>query len=213
MSKIIPKIEDLIDRIQEEFAWRRKELKIITDRIPRERSPLQSAYLRSAIPLLYAHWEGFVKNSSELYLKYIAGKFSKHSELFPQFFALSLNKKIGNQEIKSLGEKANYISTILEEKDKNSNIPTKNVIHTKSNLNFNAFSDILYTLNISVDKFLKYQGLVDDLVETRNFIAHGDSLNIDYPTLVKYNDEIISLMEYYRTTLENAALLEEFKKI
>ncbi len=136
MSKIIIGIDDLINRIQEDFAWRRKELKIITERIPNTRSPLQNAYLRSAVPLLYAHWEGYVKNVSELYLKYVAGKFIKHSELYPQFFALSLSKKFGSQEIKNLEDKTNYINIILDETNKNSNILTKTLLKLNQILNF-----------------------------------------------------------------------------
>ena len=100
---------ELIRLVGIDFAWRRKELKIIKDQIPLKSNPIQNASLRFSVPILYAHWEGFVKKSCELYLEFVAKKYLKHSELKPQFVALSLSKKLGNLEIKNIEEKTKAV--------------------------------------------------------------------------------------------------------
>lgn len=71
MSDKIFTVEDLVTKIDEDLSWRKKELYFIKTQIPKDKSPKQSAYLRLAIPLLYAHWEGLLnlqwKHISNLY--------------------------------------------------------------------------------------------------------------------------------------------------
>jgi len=109
--------DQLINLISEDYAWRRKELKIINDYVPQTPSPKQSASLRFSVPILYAHWEGFVKKSTEIYLEYVAKKYLKHSELKPQFVALSLSKKLGTLEVKNIEEKSRTVEFLINEFD------------------------------------------------------------------------------------------------
>jgi hypothetical protein len=71
----------IADFVGVDYAWRRKELKLIKDQIPNKNSPKQNAALRFSVPILYAHWEGFVKKSCELYLEYVAKKYLKPNEV------------------------------------------------------------------------------------------------------------------------------------
>lgn len=134
MARKVYTFDNLCNLIDGDYAWRRKELQIIKEQIPNNPGPKQNAALRFSVPILYAHWEGFVKKSCELYLEFVANKYLKHSELKPQFIALSLTKKLGNLEIKNLEEKTRTIKFLIDEIEKNSNILTKNVIQTRSNL-------------------------------------------------------------------------------
>lgn len=203
--------DQLTKLISEDYAWRRKELKIIKDQIPLNHSPKQNAALRFAVPILYAHLEGFVKKSTELYLEYIAKKYLKHSELKPQFVALSLSKKLGDLEIKNLEEKTKTVEFLLTEIDKNSNILTKNVIQTKSNLKYKVLQEILFVIGIDETKFSSFKSLVNDLVDARNNIAHGDYLRVELSTYNIMHNDIQILMECLKTEIENAALTEEYK--
>ena len=71
MSKGIYTKDELYNRIDDEIGWRKKELKLFKDKIPTEKSELQVAMLRSSIPIIYAHWEGFVKTACEYYWEYV----------------------------------------------------------------------------------------------------------------------------------------------
>jgi hypothetical protein len=202
---------ELIDLIGNDYAWRRKELKIIKDQIPSNPSPKQNAALRFCVPILYAHWEGFVKKSCELYLEFVAKKYLKHNELKPQFVALSLSKKLGNLEIKNIEERTKAVEFLINEIDKNSNMLTQNVIQTKSNLRYNILEEILFIIGIDEKKFTHKKSLINDLVDSRNNIAHGDYLKVKYETYNLMHQDTQELMELLKTQIENAAILEEFK--
>jgi len=211
MARKVYTYAELTDKIDEDYAWRRKELKLIKDQIPQQSNPKQSAALRFSVPILYAHWEGFVKKSCELYIEYVAKKYLKHSELKPQFIALSLSKSIGNLEIKNIEDKTKAVEFILTKIDKNSNILTKNVIQTKSNLKYYVLQEILFITGINESKFAHKKSLINDLVDARNNIAHGDHLRVNLETFESMFSDIQELMETLKIEIENSALTEEFK--
>lgn len=201
----------LMSYLEDDFAWRRKELKIIKDQIPNKSGPKQSAALRFAVPILYAHWEGFVKKSCELYLEYVAKQHLKHNELKPQFIALSLSKKLGNLEIKNLVEKSKTVEFLLGALDKNSNILTRDVIKTRSNLRYNVLEEILFVVGIDETKFRPKKSLINDLVDSRNNIAHGDYLRVAFDTYEILHEDTQALMKSLKIEIENAATLKSFK--
>ena len=212
MARKVYSYDKLTDLINEDFAWRRKELKLVNDHVPDKPSPKQNAALRFSVPILYAHWEGFVKKSTEVYLEYVAKKYLKHNELKPQFIALSLSKKLGQLEIKNLEEKSKTVEFLINEFDKSSNILTKNVIQTKSNLKYYVFQEILFVIGLNESKFSSYKSLIDDLVNARNNIAHGEYLRVDFKTFQIMFKEIQDVMSALKTEIENSALSEEYKQ-
>lgn len=211
MAKNLFTYDSLSKKLYEEFSWRRKELTLLKSKIPIEKNSLQSAMLRSAVPLLYAHWEGFVKLTMSYYLEYISRKNLKHSELKHTFIALSLQNKLGDLSNSSIENRTKIIDFIFNEIDKQSNIPRKNIINTKSNLKFDVLKEILFILDLDDSHIDSQKELIDDLVAERNFIAHGEQKLIDYQTYEYFFNDIISLMEYLKTTIENNAILEKYK--
>lgn len=212
MGKRVYSFSELSNLLDEEIAWRRKELNIVKNYIPNERNPKQNAALRFNVPILYAHFEGFVKKSTEFYLEFVANKYLKHSELQSQFISLSLTKKIGLLEVKNIEDKTKIVDFIINESESKSNILTKNVIQTKSNLKYNILKEILYIIGIDETKFSHFETLINDLVDARNYIAHGDYLKVDFDTFENMYNDIQNVMVILKTEIENAASLEIFKK-
>ena len=212
MSDKIFTVEDLVTKIDEDLSWRKKELYFIKTQIPKDKSPKQSAYLRLAIPLLYAHWEGFAKSSMEAYLKFVSLKYLKHTDLKPQFIALSLSQLLGLSEIKNLEGKTIIVKELLSRLNDKAKIPTKEVIQTKSNLRYDVFREIIYTLSLSETVFSKYKSFIDDLVDTRNHIAHGNYLRVEYNDCITMCNDLTSLLETLKTEIINSAVLELYKK-
>lgn len=212
MSRKVVTFDILTTLVQEDFSWRRKELKIIKDQIPDKNTPLQNAALRFAVPILYAHWEGFVKKSCEYYLEFVANKYLTHRNLKSQFIALSLTKKLGKLEINNLEEKTKTVDFLINELDKNANVPTKNIILTRSNLRFEVFEEIIFILDLDHSKFSSSKSLINDLVDARNNIAHGSHLRVDFTTYNLMYTDTIRLMEILRTEIENSAIGEKYKK-
>jgi len=212
MAKNLFTYDGLSRKLYDEFSWRRKELTLLKSKIPIEKNSLQSAMLRSALPLLYAHWEGFVKLTMSYYLEYVSNKYLKHSELKNTFISLSLQHKLGDLNNSTIENRTRIIDFIFNEKDKQSYIPKKNIINTKSNLKFEVLREILFILDLNDSHIDSQKDLINDLVTERNHIAHGEQQLVDYVTYENFFNDIISLMDYLKTTIENNAIQEKFKK-
>lgn len=211
MGKEIVIISNLLKVLDDEFAWRRKELAVLKAKIPVDRNPLQSAMLRSALPLLYAHWEGFVKLSMSYYLEHVSRKYLKHEELNLKFVTLSLQNKIGELSETDFVKRTKIIELLFSEFGKRSNIPHKNIIQTKSNLRFEVLEEILYILDLNDSYIESKKSLINDLVTTRNHIAHGQLNFLDYQTFEVFHDDVIALINYLKTKIENNAVQELYK--
>lgn len=59
-----------------------------------QRHPSLSDLYRAGIPILYAHWEGFVKKSSEAYLNFVTNQGLSYNELKSCFIIFGLKKEI-----------------------------------------------------------------------------------------------------------------------
>lgn len=62
---------DLQDAIDSELAWCKRELSAVRSNIASARKFAKDTAIRAGIALLYAHWEGSIKNavSLKLYLR------------------------------------------------------------------------------------------------------------------------------------------------
>lgn len=212
MGRRIYTKEDLVDSIDNELGWRKKELKLFKDSIPTEFSSKQKALLRCAIPIIYAHWEGFVKHSCELYLEFVSTRNEVLRNLKPQFVAIALRNSIQTQEINKISERTKAVEFIINNLELSTTIPVKNVIKTKSNLKFEIFRDICHLLCIPIYKFEKKKSMIDELVDSRNSIAHGNHLKITYKMFCDFYDDTLILLDTLRTEIENAAVLDLYRR-
>lgn len=211
MSKNLFTYDGLSRKLYDEFSWRRKELTLLKSKIPLEKNSLQSAMLRSSLPLLYAHWEGFVKLTMSYYLEFVSKKHLRHNELKNTFIALSLQNKLSDLNNNSIENRTKIIEFIFNDIDKQSNIPKKNIINTKSNLKFDVLKEILFILDLNDPHIDSKKDLINDLVTQRNHIAHGEQQLIDYETYENFLNDIIALMDYLKTIIENNAVQEKYK--
>lgn len=211
MGKEIVLIGNLIKALDDEFAWRRKELSVLKGKIPLAKNALQSAMLRSALPLLYAHWEGFIKLSMSYYLEHVSRKYLKHEELTSKFITLSLQNRIGDLSENNFEKRTKIIELLFAEYTKRSNIPHKNIVQTRSNLRFEVLEEILFILDLNDTYIESKKSLIDDLVNTRNHIAHGQQNLLDYQTFELFYNDIIGLMSYLKTKIENNAVQQIYK--
>ena len=72
------KYEQLENLLDEDLGWRKVE---ISDLLFLAKETQKEVVLKSVILLLYAHWEGYIKKSSKLYIKYISEKKIKLTDL------------------------------------------------------------------------------------------------------------------------------------
>tara|TARA_Y100000994_G_scaffold152481_1_gene124871 strand:+ start:591 stop:992 length:402 start_codon:yes stop_codon:yes gene_type:complete len=77
----------LIDKLEADLGWRKKE---ITNLLLLENEKNRHIIFKSALLLLYSHWEGFVKNASKAYLEYVSSKKINIEMLTDNFKAIAL---------------------------------------------------------------------------------------------------------------------------
>ena len=210
MAKRAYNFNELSKILDDEYQWRRRELFLFKSKIPTEPSSLQKAYLRAGIAMLYAHIEGFVKNTSTFYLQFISYKYLKHNELKSHLIALCLKNKFNTAN--NIEKQSELIDFVINDLGQKANLPYKNIINTRSNLNYQVFEDVIFTIGINKSGFERREEILNDLVELRNTIAHGEYKDIDYETFNGFYDEVDSLMGDYKTEIENNALLDKYKK-
>jgi len=202
-----------LDDLMNEFAWRRKELRVLLNVVKQKKEPV---LFKAGITMIYAHWEGFVKNSCELYLKSVSKLKLKHRDLKPHFIALSLKSKMPKLKQNDIRILATAVEEILGSLENKASISYKGVIHTRSNLKYDVFEEILFIIGIPSNAFSfgvekkKPEDVVNDLVSLRNKIAHGEYIHIDVDYLEELHKYMDSLMYQMKTYVENAFVLEEY---
>src|SRR5690606_4913035 len=69
------------DKIDEEFAWRLKEIADLKLQTSLSLGDRRKTIIRSGVPLLYAHWEGFVKASAQHFINFVSNQSIAYREL------------------------------------------------------------------------------------------------------------------------------------
>lgn len=200
----------LANKLDRNISWRKKELtqlKLLAD----SSSPPNAGVLRrSGITLMYSHWEGFVKDASVYYLKYLSSFEVEVSKLKSCFAAVVLHGHIyvaGQAKKKSVhGQLVELLRSIDGPTTQLARIPTSRVIATRSSLKGDVLREIAATLGIDYAPFaLKEQQIINRLVKLRNSIAHGGGLPIDQGDYDTLHSGIIVLMDIYKGAIQDAA--------
>ena len=207
----------LSEAIDNSLAWRKKELtslRIIIEASRRDHE--RNLLIRAAMPVLYAHWEGFTKEASQLYLKFVSQQGLKFCELKENFFALAARGRIrqasGAQRVSA---HLCLVSFILESQNKDIKFLAKSSIDTRSNLSSSVFKEIMLCLGLKYDSsWVSRELLVNgSLLKNRNDIAHGKNVIIDEDTYHQLHSLVIEMLNHFRNIIENAANLKSYLKL
>lgn len=206
-------LDQLQDAMDGEMAWRLKEVKAFSV-ASKANGPERRYFIRAGVALLYAHWEGFVKTSSEQYLSFVGNRGLKYNELKSCFSIFGLKSKLNTLAVsrQSLAS-VNAFDFILLELDKTARLQLGSAINTESNLTSKVFSNIAVSLNINISTYASRFNLIDEsLVHRRNKIAHGEFLDIGGKEFGELLDAVLQIMREYKTDLQNAASTEAYKR-
>ena len=207
--------DELIEKVGSDLIWRRKELSELKGLVQETQGQIRSrVIIRSAVALLYAHWEGFVKKASAYYLEFVSSHRLPYGRLAPNFVALALKAKFhelsASEKISGANLLAEFFCTSL---NKQSNVPYKGAVDTKSNLSSKVLQDILSALGIPHNNFSTRMNFIDsNLVNPRNHIAHGEDFNLNTQEYMDLHDAVMSLLETYKNEVENAAVLKSYDR-
>jgi hypothetical protein len=205
-------LSQLQEVLDAEFAWRLKEIADLKLATKQQSDLTEKTLIRAGVTLLYAHWEGFVKNSARAYLDYINTQGHSYGELETCFIVFGVKKLINEltQSKKSLA-RVSAIEFLRSSMGERAQLQSKSSIDTESNLKAEVFEEIATSIGLDITAYKARFNLIDEsLLSRRNRIAHGEYLDLDASAWRVLADEVILLLRHFKTDLENAASLSRF---
>ncbi|MTJ13667.1 hypothetical protein FJR11_13930 [Anabaena sp. UHCC 0187] len=206
-------VEELSDKLDKELAWRKIELSALKSLIDSKSfaSGKRKALLRSGITMLYAHWEGFVKEAANSYLEFVAMQKLPYNQLANNFIALAMKDRLDEaketEKATIYNEVAEFFMTKLNER---SVIKYEFRIAT-SNLSSSVFKEIICMIGLDYSFYKSKEVLIDEkLLGKRNIIAHGNYLDIDEKDYDELHRIVIEMMDTLRNQIDNAAATKEY---
>lgn len=204
-------VEKFIDFLDDSLAWRKQELSYYLLKIDGNQKQ-SSALIRGGVPLLYAHWEGFIKEAAIGYLYFIDAKKKKINELRENFAAVYSKKRLN--ELVDSSKASTYVQAIRTIRTNEGHIfsvrPEK-FINTQSNLSSKVLIEILITLGLNPDTYAIKQKVIDEkLLKARNEIAHGNYLSINSADYKALHLEVLDMIQTFKTELENAVNTDSY---
>lgn len=213
----------LYESIEREYAWRITELSNFRAYTLQtsNKNKAKNGMIRAGVALLYAHWEGFIKKSADLYCQFVAFQGKTIGELNNSFVSIVLRGELENlQKSKRLIIHTSIINKILNSQNSIANFSNSSPIRT-SNLRYDIFEDICLLIGVSIDAFheryrQKYdrdiqKTINNDLVDQRNSIAHGEFLLIseeEYKEL--YNVIVKGIMYSFKELIMDSAYNKQY---
>ena len=184
----------ILEEIEADKDWRNLELtniKIICQKL--DNRELNKLILKSTIPMIYAHWEGFVVTSLRKVNRYLNSLEYSYSDFHINLLTNAYEDNIKNLD-SSLGydKRVKHLNIIFEKLTNSVAFSTK--IDVKSNLKFQVLQDICMRFNLNINSFQEHKRDLEKLIQIRNSIAHGENAY----SFEKYED-----IEQYTTLLSN----------
>lgn len=206
----------LTTALDDDLAWRLQEIAVVRSSLKTAAGLRRTSLLRAAVPMLYAHWEGFIKGSAIQYTAYLSAlnlKFGDVAICFSGVKAMSHVKSLGNLSKRIFT--ASETLVIINEIDKqNLSISLQDQISNIGNLNYDILEQILKFINIDTSTYSSKKALIDEaLLKARNEIAHGQFVPIDYDRFESLTDEILSLMRQFKDDIQNATVLKTYLRV
>lgn len=204
---------ELEDYVSSEYAWRRKELTNISNAARAGRKGMQDILFRSAIPIIYAHWEGFVKHSSIAKMKYLISQGFKYCDLHPCFHVYAiLEANDGQLPSKRFEAWVDITSGKINLTDSLS-ANSVNFVDAKSNLNSEVLREITVKVGINYKSFeLKANWIDETLINLRNKICHGERAPISELEFENVYNETTELINLYKNELLNSIYQKTYLK-
>ncbi|EIU7180497.1 MAE_28990/MAE_18760 family HEPN-like nuclease [Pseudomonas aeruginosa] len=206
-------LDQLQDALDLEMGWRVKE--IAAFRVASKGDgPERKFFIRAGVALVYAHWEGFIKASSEQYLNFVHHRGLTYRELKSCFAVFGLKGKLQMlSDSRKSGPNIKAFDFIISELGEPAHMQMSSAINTESNLTSKVFANIAISLDLDIERYSTKFNLIDEsLVGRRNKVAHGEYMDIGGREFGELVDEVLQLMRDYKTDLLNSASTEGYKR-
>ncbi|PAD85423.1 hypothetical protein CHH55_23450 [Niallia circulans] len=230
---IVEKKKDYINQLQtnidKNLSYRKQELTILKTEISNSRGKKLNTLLRAGTLLLYSHWEGFIKESSKEYLRFLNKQKLLCSDMKDNFIVTSLKGNIIDaSQSKKTTKHYELFNKIVNGSSVNFKVNVdsaeKPIIETHSNLKWEFFEEILFIVGLDTFDQTNHQIIDSVLLDRRNKIAHGERIQlvkfldseehaeevINEYTLLQ--DKIIDLLEQFKDNILDSAINKQYLK-
>jgi HEPN superfamily RiboL-PSP-like protein len=205
---------DFSAQITEDRSWRLKEISDLKTAVKRADSNLSRVLLRALVAICYAHWEGYVRFAARKYLEHVALRKFRYKDLNRQFLRNYFLPRLASLSTSktSMLERCALVDEVLSSSDRRFSRVNENLVSTKSNLNYDVFTDICLVCGVSIDLFTDKSTFVDVfLLKRRNDIAHGEDTFVKIEDLETLTNGTIEMMRAFGDALENKVVLKSYK--
>lgn len=213
-------IDEFQNYLENDLAWRKLEISqlfMILNTVE-----TKEIIGKSMILLLYAHWEGFIKNSSKCYLKYVSDKNISIMKLTSNFEAIMLKKfahecidndsKNLEKEFALINKEKKIQSSAFNVQVDLENPFDKDLIDTYNNLSSKVLSSIIQIIGIKYNDAMKTREnyMNSSLVYYRNTIGHGsqiynensdDESPTNFSKIVELKEFVVAMLDYFYEVL------------
>lgn len=169
--------------------------------------------MRAGIPLIYAHWEGFVRAGIKAVFCYVSQIGKTYWELAPCYVVTGLQYEIKHltKKDESVITRINAMDVIMDKMGVVANFDKKSPIIGQGNLNFKRFGYVLTSLGIDKSHYETRKQFVDkSLVGRRNQIAHGGQMDLTVDGFIDVADGVLKLLRSFKTDLEQYVSHESY---
>jgi hypothetical protein len=203
---------ELQERLDVERSWRLREIADLKFAVRSGTGLPEKTIIRAGVPLLYAHWEGFVKQAALFYLTFVSSQRLRYDELTAPFVALGAKGHIRSLlETRKAELNILAVEFFLTKQAERANMSFAGAVDTESNLSSVVFENIATSIGIPIGTYQSKYNLIDEsLLKRRNKIAHGEFLDIDATAFRALADEVLTLINMLKTDIENAASTRVF---
>jgi MAE_28990/MAE_18760-like HEPN len=209
-------VADVEDAVNNSLSWRRIELHALKSAIyDAEKnspgSPLARALARSGVALLYAHWEGFISDSCQAYVNYVAKRRLRLAELNDGLLRTalaSIAKKAAVNDERGIAA----LVEVVRNPQSRALLPKKTMVNTRSNLRFEVLVEIFESLGFPLDKFETKGPLINSsLCDGRNSIAHGRDLCPGPGAFEDLHREVLEMMVEVQSMIRDCVRGDHYK--
>lgn len=155
---------------------------------------VKDQYYRMCIPYIYAHWEGFIVESFKQLISFLNDLHLDKKLVRNELYAFSLQdilKPLAGKQ--SFEQTCQFAQNFTKNYDRALYIDPA-LLTAKSNLNYKQLVVILGKFGME-NCLTKYQGEINQLVNQRNRIAHGENgITVEYANI---SDKISMLQEIF----------------
>ncbi len=186
----------LREKIKDAIDWRIKEISIL------KTAPLHPGFSeeqkqvlkRHSIPAMYSLWEGFVKDSFDIYVDYINSLKLKIDVISPKILTHAVDVKHLKNISTDFEKRIDLVYDFWQYLKSDIVLPKE--LPTESNINHKIINKILDRFNLQSLPENPFSKQLDKFLFFRNRISHGDfSIPIQQSHIDEYSRLVIELMD------------------